>query len=276
MGWIFDDNNGWYASGSGTGIALGCLRFSYDPQWACVPFGTLIVVYNEHEKDPLIPADDLTDANGDDVFILPGNSTFFERNNSIPNTSNGSYVGLTFNSPPLWFSAIMRNGGDSFQTIDPNDLTSAFHAFSWGNNDSFPQVYFNSSFSGMVAIFHHAVSNDLRNNLNWSLIPIAGFQTPGAANNFNNQVWINSMKGVFTGSTWTWNGSVNNNWFEPCNWDRFSVPQLTSDVVIPGNTTHQPMIQTDSAFCKSLTNYVVNNGHLTIDWLSGGVLIKQP
>src|SRR3990172_7211497 len=38
-GWIFDDNNGWHASpiGIGQGIAPGCMRFAYDPQWACVP-----------------------------------------------------------------------------------------------------------------------------------------------------------------------------------------------------------------------------------------------
>src|ERR1700753_3999586 len=45
-GWYLDDNNGNHATGSGTGIASGCLRFTTDPMWAAVPIGTIILIYN--------------------------------------------------------------------------------------------------------------------------------------------------------------------------------------------------------------------------------------
>ncbi|MDA3820445.1 MAG: hypothetical protein PF590_08310, partial [Candidatus Delongbacteria bacterium] len=37
-----------------------------------------------------------------------------------------------------------------------------------------------------------------------------------------------------TPGVWGWIGTVNNDWFEPCNWDKYSVPSSTSPVVIPG------------------------------------------
>ena len=50
-GWIIDDNNGWYKSGSTAGIAQGCLRFPYLLQWECVRFGSLIVIYNQNDRN---------------------------------------------------------------------------------------------------------------------------------------------------------------------------------------------------------------------------------
>ena len=55
-GWIFDDNSGYHGS---DGIATGAVRFSQDPLWACVPLGTIIVLYNNADRNPLIPPDDL-------------------------------------------------------------------------------------------------------------------------------------------------------------------------------------------------------------------------
>ena len=276
-GWIFDDNNGWYATGTGTGIALGCLRFSFDPQWQCVPFGSIIVAYKENDVNPALPPDDETDVNGDGVFVLPGNSLFFERNNSIPNSSVSDYTGLSFVDPPLWFSVIMRNTGDSFHTVDPNNVGSPFHVISWGNNNSFnTQIYFNMGFSGRVAFMQHTVNNDLYNQGNWTLDVIAGNESPGQPNNVANAAWINSMKGIFPSGTWTWNGSLSPDWFEPCNWDRRAVPDTSANVVIPGNTPFQPTIAMDTAYCNTATINVDNNGHLTIDWQGGGILITQP
>lgn len=44
-----------------------------------------------------------------------------------------------------------------------------------------------------------------------------------------------------SGSTWTWTGCQSTDWFNPCNWDRQSLPTVTSDVIIP-NTTNKPLI----------------------------------
>ena len=275
-GWIFDDNNGWYATGTGTGIAVGCMRFSSHPQWQCVPFGTIILLYNENDLNPALPPDDETDLNGDGVYVLPGNSSFFERNNSVPNTSISDYTGLLFPNTPLWFSVIMRNSGDAFHTIDPGNLLSPVHAISWGNDSFNTQIYFNTWFSGRVAFMQHAVSNDLRDQSNWTIDVIAGNETPGQPNNALNAAWINSMRGIFTPGPWTWNGPLNTDWFEACNWDRMAVPDSSADVVIPGNTPFQPTVAVDTAYCKTVTIYVVNNAHLTIDWQSGAKLIKLP
>src|ERR1700750_123794 len=64
-GWIFDDNNGWYGS---TGISPGCYRFKNDPNWSCVPYGSIIVVYNSDDVNASLPPDDPTDANNDHVY----------------------------------------------------------------------------------------------------------------------------------------------------------------------------------------------------------------
>src|SRR6478735_11611780 len=42
-GWIFDDQNGWYGTGS---ISTGHYRFANVTNWAAVPFGSIILFYN--------------------------------------------------------------------------------------------------------------------------------------------------------------------------------------------------------------------------------------
>ena len=43
---IIDDNNGYFAPGSGTGIAPGAIRFANIQFWQSIPQGTFIVIYN--------------------------------------------------------------------------------------------------------------------------------------------------------------------------------------------------------------------------------------
>lgn len=66
------------------------------------------------------------------------------------------------------------------------------------------------------------------------------------------------------GPTWTWTGSINTNWHEPCNWDKESVPNTTSLVVIPGSTPTEPVISTGNADCYSLDINSTNGGTLDI------------
>jgi uncharacterized delta-60 repeat protein len=42
--------------------------------------------------------------------------------------------------------------------------------------------------------------------------------------------------------TWTWTGNEDNIWFNPCNWDNKSLPDILSDVIIPGGTANDPEI----------------------------------
>src|ERR1700744_4798138 len=53
-GWIIDDNNGWYGASGNQGIAPGHIRFGYDPNWSCVPYGSIILIYNNGDKNPAI------------------------------------------------------------------------------------------------------------------------------------------------------------------------------------------------------------------------------
>ena len=64
--------------------------------------------------------------------------------------------------------------------------------------------------------------------------------------------------------TWTWNGSVNTDWFAACNWDKQSVPNSQSDVVIPGGTPNQPTIGSTGALCNTLSVVSTNGAVLTI------------
>ncbi len=68
-GWIIDDINGWCGAGAGQGIATGHMRFSNDPNWSCVPYGSIILLYNSGDVNTSIAlANDPTDANNDNVY----------------------------------------------------------------------------------------------------------------------------------------------------------------------------------------------------------------
>ena len=53
-GWIIDDNSGYWSCGVGWGIASGHLRFAQINNWRCVPTGSIILLYNDQNKHPLI------------------------------------------------------------------------------------------------------------------------------------------------------------------------------------------------------------------------------
>lgn len=52
---IIDDNNGYFAPGSGTGIAGGAVRFANIPFWQSIPQGTYIVIYNDASPNTSLP-----------------------------------------------------------------------------------------------------------------------------------------------------------------------------------------------------------------------------
>ena len=79
-----------------------------------------------------------------------------------------------------------------------------------------------------------------------------------------------------TPGTWTWTGVVDTDWFEACNWDKVTVPDSLAVVIIPGGTPFNPTISGNTAFCKDITIYDNNGGHLTTDVGGGGFLEKRP
>jgi len=195
-GWIIDDNNGFHAQGSGTGIAAGCLRFRNIPQWACVPFGSIILVYNEGEKNTSITlANDPTDANNDSVYIIPANSTVLEGNAQYPSVPNGSsYSGFTFTTPTQWVFVEMGNGNDCFQTVSPSNITVSYHSVGWGNNTQNVDVHFTGSAGGKVFFNANSTNDNPHLQSNWITANVAGNETPGLVNNTANGNWIQSLR----------------------------------------------------------------------------------
>jgi gliding motility-associated-like protein len=193
-GWIIDDNNGTFASGSGTGIADGHMRFSNDPQWACVGFGAMIVIYNETDPDPALPNDDITDSNGDCIYILPGSSNLFEKDISIPSViGTSSYSAANYTNGGLWTTVQMNNSTDSYQTISPNDINQPYFAVSWGGNSSNNVIYFSGAAGGNTIYMSNAIDDDPFNQNNWMRSSSGTDQTPGAPNNAANATWISTL-----------------------------------------------------------------------------------
>ena len=75
---------------------------------------------------------------------------------------------------------------------------------------------------------------------------------------------------------WTWLGTYSQIWFEPCNWDKLTVPDSTSNVLIPGGTPYACWVGFDTAYCRTRTIDYSNGGHLYIHRNSGGKMIVKP
>lgn len=96
-----------------------------------------------------------------------------------------------------------------------------------------------------------------------------------------NGTWIMKMSeggggGAATG-TITWTGAVDEDWFEPCNWDKSAVPTASNPVVIPAGTTNKPHINDNTkgdANCYSIEieSGSANGGHLYLNSSAGGRL----
>jgi gliding motility-associated-like protein len=185
-GWMFDDNNGWYG---GTAISPGCYRFKNDANWSCVPFGAIIVIYNSGDPNANLPADDPTDANNDNVYILPITSTYLEMNNTIPNSGSQTYPSTGFTAATTWTNLAFNNSNDAVQIIDPANLTSAYHAVSYGSGVVAP-VHINGSGSQKV---YYLTNSQYNVSAAWAAGNVPANETPGAANSVANATWINGL-----------------------------------------------------------------------------------
>ena len=194
--WIFDDNNGDFAPGGvpglGVGIAQGHVRFKNIANWAAVPVGSIIVVYNENDKNPAITQpDDSTDSNGDCVYILPGNNSFLERCDATPNNTSAAYSPCTYIAS-VYFVVSLRNGGDAGQTRMPNG--AYFHGISFGDIAGGPDNLLINAGSGS-GNYYYFNNGNYTNVANFSFGAVSGGgETPGAANNAANQQFIDSLK----------------------------------------------------------------------------------
>lgn len=191
---IFDDNNGYFASGSGMGIASGAIRFANNPFWQNVPQGTIILIYDNTSANTNLPADDLSLTDGNCKLVIPINSTLFEKATVSPTASNSAYPpSASWTTGTTWSPLGMANGGDSFQLPLSTNTTVPFHAVSWGNNTTNPIIYFAGSASGTVFSFKNTVSNSWNSQANWASGSNSSDETPGAPNSPENAAWIASL-----------------------------------------------------------------------------------
>ncbi len=190
-GVVIDDNNGLFATGTGTGIAAGAVRFANNVFWSAIPQGTIIVVYNNSDINPLLPPNDASMTDNNCRLVLPANSSLLEGQSISPTTSVTTYPATAswVAGSGSWSQLGMANGGDSFQIRSSNTATTASHAVSWGNNTLNNQIYF-STIGGGVFSMMNTTSNLPTLQGNWT---VGSVETPGAANNTANAAWISSM-----------------------------------------------------------------------------------
>ncbi len=191
--YIIDDNNGNFATGGGVGIAMGCVRLKNIAFWSAIPFGTLILIYNDNDLNASVPPADLSMTDGNCKLIIPiSNCALLERFTTQPAAGNASYPTSGFtNCGGTWSEVSMANGGDSFQTITPTGGLQ--HAVSWGNNNVSTIIYFAGSAGGNVIYNDNSANTNPFNQANWVNVPVLGNETPGLANTSANAAWINSM-----------------------------------------------------------------------------------
>lgn len=202
--WILDDNNGWLGAGSGQGIATGCLRFANDPNWSCVPYGSIIVVYNDGDMNTSITQlPDPTDADNDNVYIVPASSTYLERNPSSPVSPSSTtfvYPSSGFITGGSWSPMGMANTGDAVIVTSPADLTQAYHSLGYGgiSGSGNASIYIGTSGSQT----NYYLTDDQYNNVaSWAVGSAPVNETPGAPNTPANATWINNMLTQIGGST---------------------------------------------------------------------------
>ena len=191
---IIDDNNGYFAPGSGTGIAGGAVRFANIPFWQSISQGTYIVIYNDASPNTSLPADDISTTDGNCRLVIPSSSMLLEKTTVSPTTTNQAYPpDINWSVGGSWSPLAMSNTDDSFQVPNIPSTGVPFHSVSWGNNINNAIVYFAGSAAGKVFSFTNTTSNNWNLVANWTSADVATGQTPGMANNAANDAWIGSM-----------------------------------------------------------------------------------
>ena len=194
-GWIFDDNSGYHGAG---GVAPGAIRFSQNAIWACVPVGTIILLYNNIDPNPAIPVADVSLSDGNCRIVAPvNNTTLFETNLTTPGASACSYPATGWTAGGNWNTTLIANTGDCARIVNLSGCEVFSLCFGADNLNNL--IYFPGSGQDDVWYFN---GNDPYNQLNWSegcadgetaldaFTCGADMQTPGAPNNALNAAYI--------------------------------------------------------------------------------------
>ena len=201
-GYILDDNNGTFTtpanySGTASGIAPGHFRFANDPQWANIPVGSLILIYNAADPNPSLPPDDPTDADNDSLYVIPHTHPLFESCTTMPGSGSpdSTYTPCTYSSGGAWGPLSLRNSGDAIQVRSPNG--AYYHGISYGGAEMSGGPHglklFTGSGTNMCGWFS---SGDFFDVANWSSGTTGGNETPGLPNNASNYAWLVAMRDI--------------------------------------------------------------------------------
>ncbi|MBL4704360.1 MAG: T9SS type A sorting domain-containing protein, partial [Flavobacteriales bacterium] len=152
------------------------------------------VIYNNGDVNSSLPADDVNDANGDSLYVIPhDNTTYFEITSDLPNNSapDSTFLPSTYASS-AWGTLGLRNAGDAIQVRDPSG--AYWHGISYGGGEMTGgpdnMKVTTSGLGGSCGWFN---SGDYLDAANWSTGSITN-ETPGFANNAANLAWIRSMR----------------------------------------------------------------------------------
>lgn len=198
---IIDDNNGDFSSGasSGAGIAAGHMRFTNADQWANVPSGSLIVIYNAADVNGSVPADDPSDLIiMDKVYVLPSNSSLLEGCVTRPTSTDNSYSPCVY-GVGNWNYVSLANGVDAAQVRYPNGIYS--HGFSWGTAtapavmDGGPDnlLIGTTGTSSQNISFMNSTDNDYTLDANYARGAVPTDETPGEGNSAANSAFIATL-----------------------------------------------------------------------------------
>lgn len=212
QGWVIDDNNGEFQAGTGSGVANGHIRI-VNGFLTAVPIGSIILIYNSADLYAGLPANDLTDANADGVYVIPSNYAGIEVCTTAPTTTSTAYTGCSYTAGSLtaWGTISMANGGDVAQVRRPD--FSFYDGFSFGSvsaatvRPTFPvsgTPSFNPNPSAGTASGNVALQcGNFYAAPNYTATT-AGAGTPGAANSTLNGNLISSLRnGTFNYSQLT-------------------------------------------------------------------------
>ncbi|MEY3236324.1 MAG: hypothetical protein RI883_425 [Bacteroidota bacterium] len=204
-GFIIDDNNGTFSTTfpeHASGVAKGHLRLTNHTQWAAIPVGSLIVIYNGGDLNPSLPPDDPYDLiNIDSLYVIPHSlSALLEITNDLPSDNltleDSTYSPCTY-SGGNWSTLGLANLGDAVQIRSPNG--AYYHGVSYGDNKITggpnDMKISNLSMTGMCGWFSEGSIYDINN---WSTGVIAGNETPGMPNNAANNAWLKAMRDPLT------------------------------------------------------------------------------
>lgn len=286
-GWIFDDNSGYHGT---SGVAAGALRFAYNPIWANVPLGTIILIYNDADTNPNIPPDDLSMTDGNCKIIAPVSSTLFEKNTTTPGAVSCSYPSASgWTSGGDWTFDVLANGGDCARIV--NLAGCEVFSLCYGTDNLNNLIYFAGNGGQTVYYFNGTNPN---NQSNWSsgVASITGSaETPGAANNTANANYINQFNNSCTtvaplsiitsspiinagcicngiASVYTTGGlgSYTFQWFDN-NFTQMSNTTTSSNSLCAGN--YSVIVTTSLGNCKDTVAFTINSNPSTIADFTG-------